>query len=96
MSVRLTTPLRRPERLAPGMAFADMAGAAVPESSGEGAATAVGAAAGSGAVGVGSDMTAGFMEGVGGPEDAGDGASTIHMRWERVATSFATVCARVE
>lgn len=73
------------------MAFADMAGAAVPESSGEGAVTGAGAAAERDALGVGSDITVGFTEGVGGPEDAGDGASTIHMRWERVATSFATV-----
>ena len=40
----------------------------------------------------GGAMTAG----VEGPEEAGDGASTIHMRCERVATSLATVCASVE
>jgi hypothetical protein len=34
--------------------------------------------------------------GVGGPEDEGEGESTTHMRWERVATSLATVCASVE
>ena len=34
--------------------------------------------------------------GVEGPEEAGDGASTIHMRCERVAMSLATVCATVE
>jgi hypothetical protein len=27
------------------------------------------------------------------PDALGDGASTIHMRWLRVAHSFATVCA---
>ena len=37
----------------------------------------------------------GWKLGLGGTEPAGDGLSTIHMRWERVATSFATVCARV-
>lgn len=39
---------------------------------------------------------AGVRAGVGGPEEDGDGSSTIHMRWERVATSFATVWASVE
>lgn len=96
MSVRLTTPLRRPDRLAPGMAFAEMAGAAVPARSGECAVTPAEAAAGSGTLGAGKDITVGFTDGVGGPEDAGEGASTIHIRWERVATSLATVCARVE
>jgi hypothetical protein len=37
----------------------------------------------------------GWKLGLGGTEPAGDGLSTIHMRWERVATSFATVWARV-
>jgi len=37
----------------------------------------------------------GWKPGLGGTEPAGDGLSTIHMRWERVATSFATVWARV-
>lgn len=97
MSVRLTTPLRWPERLAPGMADADMAGAAAPERRGDGAdaETGAGAAEGRGAMGEGSGITEGFIDGVGGPDDAGDGASTIHILWERVATSLATVCARV-
>lgn len=34
--------------------------------------------------------------GEGGTLEPGDGASTIHMRCERVAQSFATVCASVE
>ena len=33
--------------------------------------------------------------GEGGTVADGEGASTIHMRWERVAQSLATVCARV-
>jgi hypothetical protein len=78
------------------MADADMAGAVAPERSGDGAETGAGAAAGRGAMGEGRGITAGFIDGVGGSDDAGDGASTIHMRWERVATSLATVCARVE
>lgn len=88
--------MRRPDRLAPGIAVADMAGAATPERSGDGVETDGGAADGRGAFDGGKDMTAGFTDGVGGPDDAGDGASTIHMRWERVATSLATVWARVE
>lgn len=39
--------------------------------------------------------TDGTWPGEGGMLDAGEGASTIHIRWERVAQSFATVCARV-
>jgi hypothetical protein len=36
-------------------------------------------------------------EGVGGPEEDGEEeGSVIHMRWDFVATSFATVCASVE
>lgn len=37
----------------------------------------------------------GWKPGLGGTEPAGDGVSTIHMRWERVAQSLATVCASV-
>lgn len=60
----------------------------------------------------GGASTEGTSAGVGGPDEAGDGASTIHIlchlakahatglsrtyRCDRVATSFATVCARVE
>jgi hypothetical protein len=51
---------------------------------------------GSGVIGEGGTRIAGVAAGVGGPEDAGDGVSTTHIRWERVATSLATVCARVE
>lgn len=75
-----------------------MAGAAAPERRGDGreTETGAGAAAGRGVMGEGSGITEGLTDGVGGPDDAGDGASTIHMRCERVATSLATVCARVE
>lgn len=94
--MRLITPLSLPERLAPGIAEAEIAGAAAPES-GAADATCVGPlAAGSGVMGDGGTSTAGVMAGVGGPDDAGEGASTTHMRWERVATSLATVWARVE
>lgn len=37
-----------------------------------------------------------WMPGEAGTEAEGDGASTIHMRWDRVAQSLATVWARVE
>lgn len=59
-------------------------------------ATGTGAADGNGVIGDGGTRIAGVAAGVGGPEDAGDGVSTTHIRCERVATSFATVAARVE
>jgi hypothetical protein len=102
MSVRLMTPLSLPERLAPGMAEiadAEMAGATAPV-----AARCVGAVEltgvgpdipGSGVIGEGGTTIAGVIAGVEGPDEAGDGASTTHMRCERVATNLATVCARV-
>lgn len=43
----------------------------------------------------GGAVTEGARCGEGGIEDVGEGASTIHMRWERVATIFAMVWARV-
>lgn len=39
---------------------------------------------------------AGAVDGVAGADGEGDAASTTHIRWDLVATSFATVCARVE
>ncbi len=51
--------------------------------------------AGMGVIGDGGKSTDGVRAGVEGPEDAGEGVSTTHMRWERVATSLATVWARV-
>jgi hypothetical protein len=47
------------------------------------------------ATGNGGTRTAGAAAGVGGPEEAGDGLSTTHILCERVATSLATVWARV-
>ena len=100
ISVRLMTPLSLPERLAPVIALAEMAGATAPVP-----ARCVGAVVftgigpdreiGSGVIGDGGTRLAGWRAGVEGPEEAGDGVSTTHMRWERVATSFATVCASV-
>lgn len=102
ISVRLMTPLSLPERLAPGMAEmadAEMAGATAPVAArcvGAVELTGVGPAMpGSGVVGEGGTTMAGVIAGVEGPDEAGDGASTTHMRWERVATSLATVCASV-
>lgn len=101
-SVRLMTPLSLPDRLAPGiaeMADAEMAGATAPVAArcvGAVELTGVGPAIpGKGVMGDGGTTIAGVIAGVEGPDEAGDGASTTHMRWERVATSFATVCARV-
>jgi hypothetical protein len=96
-SVSEMTPLNRPERLAPGMADAEMAGAgaAPPRSILPGATLGGCIIAGSGAIGLGGTCTAAVIAGVGGPDDPGEGVSTTHMRWERVATSFATVWASV-
>lgn len=96
------TPLSLPDKLAPGIAEiadAEIAGATAPVAArcvGAVEFTGVGPAIpGRGVVGEGGTMTAGANAGVGGPEDAGEGASTTHMRCELVATNFATVCARV-
>jgi hypothetical protein len=100
--VRLMTALSLPDRLAPGMlemADAEMAGATAPVAArwvGVVEFTGVGPAMpGRGVMGDGGTATDGVMAGVEGPEEAGDGASTTHMRWERVATSLATVWASV-
>jgi hypothetical protein len=99
-SVKLMTPLSLPDRLAPLMADAEMAGATAPVPArcvGDVELTGVGpmCVAGRGVMGDGGTRDAGCSAGVGGPEDEGDGLSTTHMRCERVATSFATVCASV-
>jgi hypothetical protein len=97
MSVRLITPLILPDRLAPVIADAEIEGATAPVP-----ARCVGAieftgtgppdrSAGSGVIGDGGTRVVGAIAGVDGPEDEGDGASTTHIRCERVATSFATV-----
>lgn len=99
ISVKLTTPESRPDMLAPGMADADMAGAEVAGVyGGDGDVTARPAVPveGRGVIGEGGTRTAGVMAGVGGPDEEGEGLSTIHMRCDLVATSFATVCASVE
>jgi hypothetical protein len=100
MSVRLITPLSLPDRLAPVIAEAEIAGATAPVPTrcvGEVELTGVGpeCIAGRGVMGDGGTSDVGGSAGVGGPEEEGDGLSTTHMRCERVATSFATVCASV-
>jgi hypothetical protein len=99
ISVRLMTPLIRPDRLDPVMADAEMAGttAPVPRWVGTVELTGMGPACvcGRGVIGDGGTRVAGVSAGVDGPEDEGDGLSTTHMRCERVATSFATVWASV-
>jgi hypothetical protein len=99
-SVRLITPLILPDRLDPVIADAEMAGATAPvpaRCAGAVELTGVGPECipGRGVIGDGGTRVAGPRAGVGGPDDEGDGLSTTHIRWERVATSFATVCARV-
>lgn len=97
-SVKLTTPLNLPDKLAPEIADAEMAGAAVLWCCAGVVVVAdmMAAEDGRGVMGDGGTRIAGVAAGVGGPEEAGEGVSTTHMRWERVATSLATVWARVE
>lgn len=100
MSVKLITPLSLPDRLAPGIALAEIAGATAPVP-----ARCVGALVvtdvgpdreiGRGVIGDGGMWIDVWIAGVEVPEEAGEGVSTTHMRWERVATSFATVWASV-
>lgn len=92
MSVKLTTPVRRPETFE-----------VPPEVSAECAELEV--VAGATAFGFAIELVEllsegrmgvdGIMAGVDGPEEDGEGSSTTHMRWLLVATSFATVCASV-
>lgn len=99
ISVKLMTPLSLPDKLAPVIADAEMAGATAPVPRCVGAVelTAVGPVwiCGRGVIGEGGTREAGVSAGVEEPDGEGDGLSTTHMRCERVATSFATVCARV-
>ena len=99
MSVKLITPFNLPDRLAPGIADAEIAGTAVLAWSGGVVVVVVGMVGnveGRGVIGDGGTRMAGVAAGVGGPEEAGEGVSTTHMRCELVATSLATVWARVE
>lgn len=94
------TPLILPDRLAPGIADAEMAGATAPVLArcvGVVELTGVGPdiIAGRGVIGEGGTRTEGVTAGVEAPEEAGEGVSTTHMRCERVATSLATVWASV-
>jgi hypothetical protein len=100
MSVRLITPLSLPDKLAPGIALAEIAGATAPVPArcvGAVVFTGVGpdSETGRGVIGEGGTSTAGWIAGVEAPEEAGEGVSTTHMRCDRVATSLATVWARV-
>ena len=98
MSVKLITPFNLPDRLAPGIADAEIAGATVLVWSG-GVVVVMGMLGnveGRGVIGDGGTRIAGVTAGVGGPEEAGEAVSTTHMRCELVATSLATVWARVE
>jgi hypothetical protein len=96
-SVKLTTPVRRPLMFCPGRTAALTAAPGpmpVIDDPGE---LCVGSsrACGRGWTCEPERWDVGWKPGLGGTEPAGDGLSTIHMRWERVATSFATVWARV-
>ena len=85
MSVRLITPLSLPDKLAPVIALAEIAGATVPVPArcvGAVVFTGVGpdSETGSGVMGDGGTSTAGWIAGVEGPEEAGEGVTTTHMR----------------
>jgi hypothetical protein len=86
ISVRDITPVRRPEILAPGKAAAETAGKELDSEGDAGVEVA------------GEERTACEVNGVAGADDFNEGlaASTTHILCDRVATSFATVCARVE
>jgi len=79
MSVRLMTPVKRPEM---GVCCKDEAVTAGKEAPIAGDATGE----------LGSMGTAGVVSGVEGVEDEGEAASTIHSRCALVATTFATTC----
>lgn len=90
ISVNEMTPVRRPEIRAPGRAAADTAEAGKPPLIlGE-----TGMEPGVG--GFPAYVIEGVERGVAGFDGDGDADSTTHIRWERVATSLATVCANVE
>lgn len=91
MSVNEITPVRRPEIRAPGSAAADTAGNVVARLGDAGVDTA-------GEDRIALDIEELVIDGVGRgvAEGDGDAASTTHILWDRVATSLATVCARVE
>jgi hypothetical protein len=110
MSVMDTTPVRRPERCAPGRPLGITVVVNVWLASGDCGADAL---VGGGIITVadgGGLPTAtvdeeedegptgwlGWRRGVAGALGDGDADSTTHMRWDFVATSFATVCPRVE
>jgi len=92
ISVRLMTPVKRPERLAPGTVVADALELELIACD-EPAEAEVLPAAGPGKLSGlnGAEAMAGVSNGVGGPDEAGEGDSTTHMRCDRVATSLATV-----
>ena len=85
ISVRLITPLSLPDKLAPGIALAEIAGATTPvpaRCAGAVVLTGIGPLkdTGNGVIGDGGTRIAGWIAGVEGPDEAGDGVSTTHMR----------------
>ncbi len=100
MSVMDTTPVRQPDRRAPGRPLGRTAVEKVWFGSGDGGAGAL--AAGGGMItvlGGGLLRPAGWLacsSGVAGALGEGEADSTTHMRWDFVATSLATVWPRVE
>lgn len=87
ISVRDTTPLSLPDKRAPIIADAGMAGDVCGDAGGPLLGVRVGGPPG---------KLLGPVNGVAGPVGEGEVESTTHMRCDLVATSFATVCASVE
>jgi len=114
ISVSDTTPVRRPDRCAPGRAAAGTAALAGMGKGDCGPDPVLDAGISTvvspdvvavrcselpdelGLLTVGGDTWVGVSSGVAGADGEGEADSTIHMRWECVATSLATVWARVE
>lgn len=93
-SVNEITPVSLPERRAPAMADAGTAAVGTGEAGTAAVGTGDGGAAEGGGPAVVKDW--GPIKGVAGAEGDGDADSTTHIRCDRVATSLATVWARVE
>lgn len=105
ISVSDTTPVNRPDNLAPGNAAAGTeAGSglcgpvemAVPDGTTTLGLGLIPVAGETGMTGGAMTGWLGARRGVAGALGEGDADSTTHMRWELVATSLATVCASVE
>lgn len=92
------TPVSRPEMRAPGRAAAGTEVLNPPPIEGEAGLDPIagGVCKVNGDIGGGDVRAVWAIAGVEGPDNDGEAASTTQTRWDLVATSLATVCARVE